>query len=65
MEEDGQGVERLGMRTGMKTAMAVERGDREGVGWMCRANWMGKQQREGRGRQDEIVRVEWQENERG
>lgn len=40
-------------------------GSRERVGWMYRENWIGKQQREGRGSQEEIARVEWQENERG
>lgn len=40
-----------------------ERGSRERVG-MFRENWIGKQQREGRGSQEEIARVEWRENER-
>lgn len=49
----------------MKTAMAGERGYRGRVGWMYRENWIGKQQREGRGRRGEIAGLEWQENERG
>lgn len=43
------------MSAGMKTVMRG--GISEKVGCMYRENWIGKQQREGRGSQEEIARV--------
>lgn len=65
MKEGANRAEQLQMSAGTKTATGGERGHRESGLDVQGENWIWKQQREGRGRQEEIAGVEWQENEGG